>query len=427
MQAFFCLPDEEMSEFVREGQLEFRYDDAPTQIRRIAGLMLDLFRRYIAWVESWPPEQERPAELGGEDSGAYVEEMELTLSTSPDAVMTLSDDGIEEEGIWLCTDEWCCPVIPAQYVREVEPGDYEHFLLDQEGDDLAGALEAVEELSRKLEAAVEARDRDDRLGVEEPDDMRLHRPISLPQTGRMTLHHIQEVIASQTGMSIISDFFTDTRVLSRGDLPPDIPLWRLLALLSRRDVGWEVAGDCIVFHHTHWYRLAQREISESVLERWRERLSKQGRFALEDIVQLAVELDDCPAPPLPGRFAIPHDLLEAGAGAASERSRGMLLLYRALAPEERAAASSPEGLRLSQLPPRKQREVTDCVLPPSVPRAVLETPVSEFVAATTFFIKVDPGEEGDVAYSQYEFRLKHPRVPGISKGVQTLRVRIPSP
>ena len=93
-----------------------------------------------------------------------------------------------------------CPVIPAQYVEEAIPGGFEHLLLTETGDDWDQALDALERLRRELMAAVEAHDRDSSLGGEKPDDIRLHRPISLPQTDRMTVHDVQQMIASQTDM-----------------------------------------------------------------------------------------------------------------------------------------------------------------------------------------------------------------------------------
>jgi len=144
------------------------------------------------------------------------------------------------------------------------------------------------------------------------------------------------------------------------------------------------------------------------------------------IVQLAFELEHRPWPRLRGvgRFAIPRDLLDAGADAVSGPYRGMLLLYHALTPEERAAARTPDGLPLSRLRPDKRHVITDYVLPPGLPRASLQTPVPDFVAATVFFLDAGPGEDTDASSTQYELRLTYPSDPMLSMGHAALTVQV---
>jgi hypothetical protein len=390
--------------------------------------MLEQVRQHVAWIGEWPPERERPRGFGDEDWDAYLDETEQMLRSAAGGSITVADEGTEHGGILLSMGDLVGIVIPAQYVVVVQPGGYEHFLFARTGEDWAVALEAVEELARRLDVLVDARDRDDHSEVDGPDDLHLQGRISLRTAAQgMTLLEVQRAIASQTDMSIISDFFTARTGAFGEDFPSDTPLSRILNHLAEWNVEWETAGDCIVFHHTHWHSLAQREIPESLIERWRGKLSEQGRFTLEDVVNIAVEIENRPTPPRPHRFSMPEDLLEAGAGAAAGPARGMLLLYHALTPEERAAAGTPEGLRLSDLPPPKQREIADYVLTPGVPRRILGMPVSEFVAGTVFFIEAEPGDGRPVGASHCQFRLQPPRRLGLSAARWPLTVRVSAP
>jgi hypothetical protein len=327
-------------------------------------------------------------------------------------------------------------MIPARYTRMSFHRNPYEWLLVETGDTVEEARRAVERSRQEWFRLRDERQWDE-SGWVEPSDPRLHRLIKIPVEGDrnegseyVSILDLQRLIEAETGLSIVSDYFTGAGAgLYPGQQPLGESLWRDLYILGKTGhFEWRLVGDGLVFHHTNWAWLAQRELPESSIRRWRAKLEDQERFTLDDIVQFAVELERRPRPRIRGvgRFAIPRDLLDAGVDAASGPFRGMLLLYRALTPDERAAARTPAGLPLSQLPPDKQRQITDYVLPPGVPRAGLQTPVPEFVAGTVFLVEAGSEEDTEAAPTQYEFRLKHPGDPILSEGEWTLTVRTPS-
>jgi hypothetical protein len=325
------------------------------------------------------------------------------------------------------------PLVPGRYPG-YEPV-FEEFLLLQTGSTQEEASEILEDLESEGEALAEARSSGE-AECPEPTDLRLRQDVGAIEWDAespdlYTYSGLQEHVAAATGLSVVSDYFTGDKIgVHRKEHPLEGPIWRDLCYLGESgSFEWKLAGDCLVFHRDDWYDLAQSELPESFIQRWRTKLEDQGRFTLDDIVQLAVELEDRSTSPDRIDLAIPYDLLKAGGHAASGPLRGMLLLYHALALEERAAASSPEGLRLSQLSPRRLREITDHVLPAGVSRASLQTPTAEIVAATVFFMNVGSGEEEDPHSTQYEFRLRYPDDSGLARPrfQRTLTVRLALP
>jgi len=432
-----------MAELADTGYTTLAYADAPAEIQRVARLVLDQRRRWLAWVRSWPPEAERSPYWGAIDWDAQLADLEGKIARGEDFTIEYMAPGGREVGPGVIMvlgeqSEEVMTIVPARYASPASPlpGDYYHFLLTQTGDSNEAAVATIERLSKEWLDLRDRRQWDESDWVE-PADPRLQQVVPIPFTSTehadyAVLVDLQQVIAKRTGLSIISDFFTGAWVRTYPHQRALAgPLWRDLYVLGQAgefdqagQFEWKLVGDCLVFHRKHWYVLAQRELPESFIERWRAKLEDQERFTLDDIVQLAVELEGRPTPALRYGLTIPDDLLEAGADAASGPYRGMLLLYHALTPEERAAARTPEGLPLSQLPSRKQREITDYVLPPGVPRATLQTPFAEFVAGTVFFLNAGSREEAGAPPTQYEFRLTYPSEPMLSMGDWTFGVRV---
>jgi hypothetical protein len=442
MQSLLALPEDSMAELREAGHTTLNYADAPPEVQRAARLVLDQHRRWLEWVRSWPPEAERPPYWDEiDDWDARLADLEAQFESGEDLPIIYAHFGGREVGFGpiIFVGEESAVLLPARYTRSFIPGNYYHFLLAETGDDDKAAIATVEHLSKEWR---ELRDRrqwseDDWV---EPSDPRLHQQVSAPTTfvegwgDRTDLSDLQQLIAERTGLSIISDYFTRGPIgLYPGQRPLGGPLWRDLYVLGQAGrFEWDLVGDCLVFHREDWYRLAHSELPESFIEKYRSKLEDQERFTLDDMAQLAFELEHRPHPPQPrfrgiGRFAIPRDLLDAGADAVSGPYRGMLLLYHALTPEERSAARTPDGLPLSQLPPSKQRAVADHVLPLGVPRASLQTSVPDFVAGTVFLVKASPADGNDGPPSQYELKLRYPPDPSLSDGDFTLTVRVAPP
>jgi hypothetical protein len=161
---------------------------------------------------------------------------------------------------------------------------------------------------------------------------------------------VQRFIASETGLSLVSDYFTSWMLLP---VPEEarisMPIWRLLYLLGDEwfwSYDWNEAGDCLVFHDRRWYTRVPQEVPESLIEACREKLRKQGGFTLDDAAEVAAALDRRASAwagvPGPG-IAMPTDLGGAGLNGFAVTSP-QIRLYASLSAEQRANARSAAGL-----------------------------------------------------------------------------------
>jgi len=423
IETFLSLPDRDMAQFANAGRLQYRHDEAPPQIESIARLLLEQLRHMLSWVESWPAEEQRPPGFEDRDWGAYIEQEALKIEHSPDTLITLSDEGVELGGILLIAADWCGMIIPAQYVWEVDRGVYEHFLLAQTGDDSARALDALKKSRRKLEALAESHDRDDSQWIE-PSDPRLQYPICWTQHGdTVSLLDFQQAVAAQTGMSIVSDSFGSRWAILRDDLRESTPLWRLLALLSKRAIESKAVGDCLVFHHKSWYRLSQEQAATAELvEDFRQRLQEQGHFTLEDVVEFAVEVESRLIFHVCGGESIPSDLIKAGV-FSDDYPRRPLLFYHALTPEEKAMARSPDGLSFANLWESGRARLTNdlILLRGEGDRAWRE----KSLRSVRFFLTESTGEENGSAYTAYDFRFVFSEDADVPEHLFSTEVRLP--
>ncbi len=201
----------------------------------------------------------------------------------------------------------------------------------------------------------------------EPRSPQLHKIVTLPFKDDVDKVEMQRFIAKETGLSLVSDYFT---TWGSGKIPDEakaaMPMWRILYLLSESwywSYDWNEAGDCLVLHDKLWYISAPQEFPESMVLAYREKLKRQGRFTLDDVVSAAVELARRrPVPPRQrGEWPwsdvnVPSDLREAGLSGPDLRSEA-LLLYATLTPEQREKARSQNGLPYAEMTPKQQNLV----------------------------------------------------------------------
>ena len=178
----------------------------------------------------------------------------------------------------------------------------------------------------------------------------------------LSLTGFQQKIAATTGLSLISDWFSGQPIYSDSALPPDpVALSRALDKLALMlGFVWDANGRCLTFHRTQWYYLAQQEVPELLVEAYRERLHRQGRFTLEDVVALAATLQGLRTPPAERMafFTLPHDLAETGVGdlIGGRPSWWCVSLLASLTPALRAKAESERGLAFQDMSRRQQAE-----------------------------------------------------------------------
>jgi hypothetical protein len=195
-------------------------------------------------------------------------------------------------------------------------------------------------------------------GAQEPRSPELHRVVMLPFKDSVDPVEVQRFVAQQTGLSLISDYFTGWGLRPiREEAQQARPVWEVLSALGEQwfwTYQWDEVGDCLVFHDRYWYRAAPREFPESLVSAYREKLKRQGRFTLDDIAAAAVgwERRRATRPSLPGDFrnevAVPPDLAKAGLSGDAVAS-SLLVLYATLTPAQRERARTPDGLSYSEM------------------------------------------------------------------------------
>lgn len=265
MEAFLSLSDDDMARFQATGELEFRYEDAPPGLRRLPQLILELLDVYVSWVESWPAGETHPFGDAVEDLRAELDSETRQFAEASDVTIALSG---EIYAIKVDAADISFPIILHRN-SELFPtlGGIRHFLLAQTGDDYATALATAEKSTQEGQQAIEhdaIHEWEEDLGPE-PTDSRLLQNISLPGDEEwFALLDLQQAIATQTGLSILSDSFplASRTMLQREALQAEMPLWHLLTYLICRDVEWSLAGDCLVFHRTRWYDYSRLEAAE---------------------------------------------------------------------------------------------------------------------------------------------------------------------
>jgi hypothetical protein len=192
--------------------------------------------------------------------------------------------------------------------------------------------------------------------------------VTLPFKDGVDKVEMQRFIAKETGLSLVSDYFT---TWGSGRIPEEargpLPVWRLLYLLGETwfwSYDWNEAGDCLVFHDQLWHIFAPQEFPESMVLAYQEKLKQQGRFTLDDVAGAAVELARRrPVPPRQrgewpwSNVNVPSDLEAAGLRSDLLRSEA-ILLYATLSPEQREKARGAAGLPYGEMT-AKQRAFVD--------------------------------------------------------------------
>jgi hypothetical protein len=202
----------------------------------------------------------------------------------------------------------------------------------------------------------------------EPTDPVLLQMITVGDRAFADFAEVQSFIARETGLSAISDYFTlrAPHPQLSDDIRAGIPLWRLLYLLGddhhyllgQEHTGhtslWRKVGSCLVFHRVDWYALAKAEISESLISEYRRRLEAQGSFTIDDLAELAVEMDSRGL----STRSFPHDLQEAGLYLPHHTIQ-QLLLYASLSPGQQGDLAGPDGLAFSDMTMVQRRQVIE--------------------------------------------------------------------
>jgi beta-lactamase regulating signal transducer with metallopeptidase domain len=361
MELFFSLPEGQMQEFTRTGWLPISMSSASSglqqSVRDFAASRLQEARQKDEHPEFWQGFTEglEQANLTYQDTDRYATNSPagwgiiLGVDTTGDSGMSYGDSAL---------------VIPPH-----GPGDRASFpplreLLIRTGLDGRSAGALLADLAKQAEQErLVARDQRRQREWREPRSPALHKEVVLPFTEPVDPVEVQRFLATETGLSFISDYFTEW---GPRPIPEEarvrMPVWRLLYLLGEYwfwTYDWNEVGDCLVFHDRMWCSRSLKECPESLVTAYRERLAEQGALTLDDAAAFATELERRrPRNPKLRALspAIPLDLEEAGF-FGHELSSGPLLLYATLTPEQKVQASTEAGLAYAQMTSAQQARV----------------------------------------------------------------------
>ncbi len=222
MEHYASLPEEYLSELAESGHVERAYSELPPTLREAVCCSFELQRSYLLWLESQPQEERPPFWGGRAQLEQQVQQLADQIATGPgpDLEVHIRDFGGRQVswGAILSVDLGDLGVgtmmIPARYTRMSFPGSPYEWLLVETGDTIEEARRAVERSRQgwfRLWNERQSRESD----WVEPSDPRLHRRIEIPVEGDrsegyeyVSILDLQRLIAAETGLSIVSDYFT---------------------------------------------------------------------------------------------------------------------------------------------------------------------------------------------------------------------------
>jgi hypothetical protein len=393
LEAFLSLPAAKMDEFLSAGRVNLKYSDASPELQTAIDQLL---RRNIEEVESAgmtsrPEAEWRPA----------LRDTTVTFSYGPRG--TDGEDGAIEVRFFVAlTDPRSFGsagghVVPprhpsGRYVgmgprpsagRGARPGgrgpsarratQLHRLLLETGTSDFEEADRIVRGAAEHgLQSDAEQTEQRQQQQWQLRDDPDLQRRMVVGRPPMREFAEFQMDTAAETGISIISDYFTGVG----GSVPMElrgeegVPLWLLAYLTAERyDYTCKKAGTCLVFHHAKWYDLVSAELPESVIFPY-VREYHAGELQLDDVVDLASTIgeDRLRYRALPTR--VRHSF--------HYPSRWALLLYVSLTPEQRQQVRGPEGLPVAAMTEEQRERVVALALNPEL---ILPHSRDDFAAA----------------------------------------------
>ncbi len=384
IELFLSMPASNMQQFVETGQTVMDYSSAPDSFRNVAD---DLLQRSLDTYASERWSDFVKEMLNNRDQIAlcyqYFDELfALRITVQDKGASGPLGGGLVEPAVWpqfphFANEFWYRPLLLGSGTPDEKTAD------------------ALAKDWRDRTAAEDRRRKEEKRKTEwrEPRSEQLHRIAALPFKDQVDPIEVQRFIASETGLSLVSDYFTSWMVLPvPEEARTSMPIWRLLYLLGDEwfwSYDWNEAGDCLVFHDRRWYTRVPQEVPESLIEACREKLRKQGGFTLDDAAEVAAALARRTSVWAGGAWpgvAMPTDLGGAGLNGLALTSPHMRL-YASFSTEQRAQARSAAGLPFAGMTQAQQDSVRQLTaIPQSGPiRPDRMRPVPEAELSTAVF------------------------------------------
>ena len=354
LEILLTLPAEQMQQFQDTGHVTCDYAQASARLQQT-------MQRIAKWyVQRWAGEQ-------------LPEEVVKWRDHLSHATISVEDNGTEHGwGVWLAVD---FPVKQSQgnirihdvavqprypNLDEGQPC-FTRLLVATGTPDEETAFQITMDMDRQA-FRTEAAKQEGRRKREwrEPTDPDLLQPIALGDQQFPGFPELQKFIAEKTGLSVISDSFTGQLPYLGDEMRKEMPLWRLLYMLGEESFGatvypWKKVGKTLVFHRADWYALTKREVPESFILAYRDRLQKQGELTLDDLAEAAVALESRDLL----SANLPDDLRRAGLGPGLSYNAWALLLYASLSPEQKPRLRTAEGLAFADMTIAQRQQVIE--------------------------------------------------------------------
>jgi hypothetical protein len=365
LELLASLPAKDMEDFLSTGRAYMPYRTAPAAYQQAARLSAESFiSKYAASgraeISAWA--RILPALLP--DAAIYYEDYGED-GVGPGLQCFDTTGGSGRKGDFLRLGIGSGTALPPRLLMDEDEATRYRKLLVSAGMGEKTADARLTDLVKQFrEEQRQKRDRKRALEWYEPRGQQLHKVVTLPFKDKSGTVDVQQWVAKETGLSVVSDYFT---TWGPRDIPDEakapMAMWRLLYVLGDRwfwSYDWDEAGDCLVFHDRMWYVSAPMEFPESMVLAYREKLKQHGGFTLDDVAAAAVELARRrPVPPRQrgewpwSEVNVPSDLEGAGLPRHSLRSEA-LLLYASLSPAQRESARRADGLPFTEMTPGQQ-------------------------------------------------------------------------
>jgi hypothetical protein len=155
-------------------------------------------------------------------------------------------------------------------------------------------------------------------------------------------------IAEATGFTVMLESFTRPANTLRYLHSGKQPLYRILIGLEKAGYNWSLEENTLRVRPEDWAIRRSYDIPESTIAYWTDRLEKQGYFDLDDLSAIVSALtDDQIVRTLHYDHDVGYAILVNDDNA--DHDRAILRLYASLSPSQKAAISTKEGLRFSDL------------------------------------------------------------------------------
>jgi len=343
VEGLFSLPPDQIEELLGGRPLLIDYNNAPPALQEAAHLL----SRY-ADIGGTRFDEERPEREWPRSFKAFIV-YDLGWGGIIFAVV-VEDTEASASGTEVSFAAGCEPSPPGYGGGEGHP--WESLLLATGTPDGETAYQLLHEWEarRALKQKQDEEEARERRRAELPDP-ELQQIITLDEEGDLAFSRIPQAVSRETGLSVISDYFTPYPDTVPGEAQQGLPLWRLLDLVGEdRGYQWQKVGQCLVFHHVRWYDMIAREVPEHLLVAYRKKLDEQGQLTLEDVAALAVAMARAP------EASVPWDLRQAG--LQPRDAFGLFSFFRVpISPSQLARARSPEGLPFQEMTPAQRQQV----------------------------------------------------------------------